>query len=500
MKTRLIFVHLERIVRTARATTQVVLGLTRRILDLPQVLKPIFFACLFAFLGALVQSTQAFSADSVGWPNLKKLNSPNYRYFVGHSGLNKTEKKAFLEAIFNATEVAKVQVFQIEEELPLLGLNPELHGFEWLDAQKRVLRSGEVLVDLLFRYPLKQIAQEKKRLRVLKSSTPLRDNNQQLHDQQIQIRSVPEGAAAFLNGHFVGLTPLENLSVPSHTPLLVELSHPNLVSISKTVYADENGKKDAGEFHMNLKKAAVLVTTIPEGARVMVDGKAFGETPTVFIPLEPVGHRLSIMKAGYETEILNIDLQPEDRTEIGPITLISGQERNEYLLASKRLLILSMLGSRRAKVRGDQIYLNSQGLSFEYRYKEQVAFRLGGFFEFGGSEVSGRQIKVYSEALRFGVPYFPFDFRQKFLKQIYLEPEVLASSSQFSINSSSDSNIRFGIGFSLGYRFFIHSDREKGLIWGVGSKLGLQQYYESIGSSPDSLTFAISLADVFVSF
>ena len=561
----------------------------------------------------LVSATSsAKSSELLGWHDSTKIQNVNYRYFIGRSGLQWSEELARDVATRSAILSANRQVFQSGGGTLFKGFEPELHGFECIDSQLLPSSNGEdgpLQVDLLFRYSIKQIELEKRRLALLAesedleqlneatlpNSNPTQGANQKfgaallftepsgasiilegkllglsplkvhglnpsadiklalrapkpskaskplkkptylektiwikhpvpgepLHFHEklaagldtIRIHSHPDGAIAFINGHFAGVTPMDSVEVPIQEPLLVELSHPNAVPIVKTVYATPNGKKDAGDFKMTLKPASLSVTTKPDEASIIVDGESFGSsglTPTGMIQLEPRIHRIRILKKGFEPQDFQLEIRGGEKKELGPIVLVSEKEKLNRLLDVKRVVNISLLGGRRVNIGDSSIGTVTVGGGFEYRMARILGVRLETFFGYGSGEAAGKLLKsdiltqydVNSEYVHLGFPIYPFDLHFKLLEKFYIEPEILGVWNQF-LNQTTQTVLyssQMGLAAHIGYRVFVKPSRETSAIWGIGIKLGWHDYFLSSGVSPAGSTFAFTLLEFLLSF
>ena len=159
-----------------------------------------------------------------------------------------------------------------------------LDGFERVDTYSNDSSSG-TSVCVWFRYPVKAIEKEVKRLASLKvQGTPARAEmviQGSIEDKKrgvVIINSTPPGAKVTIDAQVWGETPLEirgKLKQGSHHLLL---DHPDYERVTKTFETFEGETNRISEI---LKRAVAHVTirTEPEGAMVMIDGRYVGASP-----------------------------------------------------------------------------------------------------------------------------------------------------------------------------------------------------------------------------
>lgn len=173
--------------------------------------------------------------------------------------------------------------------------------------------------------------------------------------RRVRVDSVPSGARVTLDGRLLaGRTPLElpplrrtqgatlSVEADAHLPLRVEIPT-GTVSLVRVVLERARG---------------LVVTSVPEAAQVMVDGRELGRTPTPELPV-PADRPfvLRVSRAGYRASQRTIDPLRlrgpllEVRLEELPILALplapSDRARARELLAERRRLTIELLATRR---------------------------------------------------------------------------------------------------------------------------------------------------------
>lgn len=122
----------------------------------------------------------------------------------------------------------------------------------------------------------------------------------------IEVDSNPSGATIYLDGRAQGKTPgkLDGLLVGIHR-LRFEME--GFQPLETTVTIDEN-QSQKRIFQLNRKGVMVLVTSQPEGAQVLVDGRPVGSSLYVG-PLEPGKHTLVVQLGGYGRQTKEIEIE-----------------------------------------------------------------------------------------------------------------------------------------------------------------------------------------------
>ncbi len=124
----------------------------------------------------------------------------------------------------------------------------------------------------------------------------------------IYVDSQPRGALILVDGASTGSkTPslLESQSVGRHKIALRLPDHQS----SETQIEVGLGRTDTVRLSLVLSPARLQLTSVPPGAKILIDGNAHGRTPQA-IELEPGEHRIWVVKEGYELYELEQDFQP----------------------------------------------------------------------------------------------------------------------------------------------------------------------------------------------
>ena len=124
----------------------------------------------------------------------------------------------------------------------------------------------------------------------------------------IYVDSQPRGALILVDGASTGSkTPslLESQSVGRHKIALRLPDHQS----SETQIEVGLGRTDTVRLNLVLSPARLQLTSVPPGAKILIDGSAHGQTPKA-IELTPGQHRIQLIKEGYESHESEQDYQP----------------------------------------------------------------------------------------------------------------------------------------------------------------------------------------------
>lgn len=117
---------------------------------------------------------------------------------------------------------------------------------------------------------------------------------------KIIIDSYPPNSEVYLNGEYIGITPLEK-SVDQGTYLL-EVKKIGYKDYKKEIKVVK-GKELTVIANLEINTGTLIVRTDPEGANVYIDGKNYGLTPIEIGDLEIGEHEIIISKEGYASII-----------------------------------------------------------------------------------------------------------------------------------------------------------------------------------------------------
>lgn len=166
----------------------------------------------------------------------------------------------------------------------------------------------------------------------------------------LKVASIPDGAAATLDGKEVGRTPLvlEGVAAGDHQLQLT------LEGYRPLEHALNIGRERTTELNLALQRDVkrVRITTIPDGARVWLDDEAVGATPLQLAEVPSGTHSVRLVLGGYAVETQQIRVKPDlaeqafafrlrplagnlriETTPPGATVKVDGQERGKTPLA-----------------------------------------------------------------------------------------------------------------------------------------------------------------------
>jgi formylglycine-generating enzyme required for sulfatase activity len=122
-------------------------------------------------------------------------------------------------------------------------------------------------------------------------------------DGRLALHSTPSGASVTIDGRYRGRTPLELALVPDVAHALV-LTKAGYAPLSRDVTLVPAGEQ-ALKLSLPPRLGEVRIVSRPDGARVLVDGKARGHTPLA-LKLITVPHRIEIRKSGHAPHLATL--------------------------------------------------------------------------------------------------------------------------------------------------------------------------------------------------
>ena len=139
----------------------------------------------------------------------------------------------------------------------------------------------------------------------------------------LDITSSSEGARAYVDGRFVGYTPVRYGTTSGEHEVRVEVDGYDDYVTTVNLQGGETREVDAG-LSQRRRTGSVTFTSQPEGADVYVDGQFVGTTPTGSVTLNAGEYRASFRYSGFETRTVVFSVGRGDSqqvsAELGPST------------------------------------------------------------------------------------------------------------------------------------------------------------------------------------
>ena len=139
----------------------------------------------------------------------------------------------------------------------------------------------------------------------------------------LDITSSPEGARAFVDGRFVGYTPVRYGTTSGEHEVRVEVGNNNDYVTTVNLRGGETRQVNASGSRVR-STATVSFASQPEGADVYVDGQFVGTTPTGSVTLNAGSYQASFRYSDFETQTVDFSVgRGESRqvsAELGPST------------------------------------------------------------------------------------------------------------------------------------------------------------------------------------
>lgn len=138
---------------------------------------------------------------------------------------------------------------------------------------------------------------------------------------RVTFASDPPGATVRLGDETVGITPTGPLPVPAG-PVTVSYSHPRYQPL--LVSDDVEGMERAQTIHGVLVPnwADVTVTSVPEGAEIIVDGESTGQTTPAVVEILAGEHEVRLKAPGHRSHRQRILVAAQEQRELEAVELI----------------------------------------------------------------------------------------------------------------------------------------------------------------------------------
>ncbi len=128
---------------------------------------------------------------------------------------------------------------------------------------------------------------------------------------KLSVESYPNNCEVYLNGEYIGNTPLEkNINVGNYN---LEVKHTGYKIYEREIKI-LRGKETTIIANLEKMKGTLSIKTEPDGATVYIDGKNYGLTPIEITDLEIGEHEIVISKDGYAQIIKKIEIKEEPIT------------------------------------------------------------------------------------------------------------------------------------------------------------------------------------------
>ena len=331
-----------------------------------------------------------------------------FKFYLGRSGSEKSERDALREAMNDATEQATRENFgfytQVQSESTET-LKETRYSKRTSEESERVrfveFEQINLLITndrdrsvayVLYRYPVRQIDAEKARLkRLLKS----REKPEEVHEigegknrhlGSVEVFSKPSGAEVRIDHRSWGKTPVRIRGALEPGEHLVDLLHPDYEPEINGTFIAVPGQMVTFQKILQRKEVVLKIRTEPEGAIVSVDGKIVdGVTPNE-------------VKA-YLGDTLNLSLShPEVNPETTQVKVSEELELPVFNLIYKpaRMLLDSLPSGAEVRLDGKRVGRTGEDAGFGVsRGKHEVKLAKTGYedeqFEV---EVKGGETKV----------------------------------------------------------------------------------------------------------
>ena len=120
------------------------------------------------------------------------------------------------------------------------------------------------------------------------------------------ISSVPSNAEVVMDGRSIGRTPFrDQVEEGKHE---IELRRNGYVSLKKSVQVRSKGITKLEEQVLEVKSGSIQIKSAPSGAKILINGKNYGDTPFNISNLKPGTYSVRLEKAGYDPAVRKVNL------------------------------------------------------------------------------------------------------------------------------------------------------------------------------------------------
>jgi hypothetical protein len=351
----------------------------------------------------------------------------------------------------------------------------------------------------------------------------------------LRVITSPPNASVFLDGKPMGGSPTEAVPVEAGKKMRLVISHADAEKMSQEV---EVGKGEVRELNLSLplKPAYLSIVTVPSGAEVHVNGKAFGKdgrSPSSMTRIDPGRHTLQISKDGYRTQTLDVELHGGQRRTLSSIQLVSlsdverqEQENQMQMTASRERKYLSPwqvgvgAGVSTSSLSGKKSYFYQVEVVFQKWFQRRLGLRVSGAYTFGGSSGKSETVLVNGSVTNVGNftsdSTFPYhiggwiadsalllnllpenepsllyvSLDGGYLSQKYKGLSTFDATTGLTQHQGFDVNqVRFG--GSVGYEFLPRDQS-----WAVDARVGVKKHSDA-GNEKGAVIFFVGLGTLF---
>ena len=137
---------------------------------------------------------------------------------------------------------------------------------------------------------------------------------------RIKIVTTPSNANVLLNGKPMGTTPTEEITVPAHELIKIEISHAEAEKVSQEIEVEKDDSRIV-DLILILKPALLSVTSNPMGAEVLIGEHVVGKTPLKDLRLRSGEYEVQVVLKGHEEFSKRVTLHGGEKLLLSGISL-----------------------------------------------------------------------------------------------------------------------------------------------------------------------------------
>lgn len=130
----------------------------------------------------------------------------------------------------------------------------------------------------------------------------------------LQVTSRPSNAEVLLNGKVVGRTPFKDqLQEGEH---ILQLRRSGYVEAKKNIRIASGKTTSVPVIVLEIKSGSIQISSKPSGAKIMINGKHYGDTPFKLSDLKPGPYSIQLEKEGFDPAVRTVNLPPGENLDL----------------------------------------------------------------------------------------------------------------------------------------------------------------------------------------
>ena len=319
----------------------------------------------------------------------------------------------------------------------------------------------------------------------------------------IQIATEPSGAMVFVQGRYVGASPVGSIDVHAGEVVTVAIEHPEAKRYERRIQLERNEVWDQ-TIQLDLKKAHLSFMTDPKDADIQVDQHAVDTSGKGYdLELSAGGHSIRIERSGFEALDRSVDLRGGQVSDLGLIKMkkaipvqipiatpsphlesesyrVPASSQEESLSPPKWIFSLTPVDVTSSPVKSPNLPVYRLGVGVEFYPEWLIGFRVSDFVGAGSQKFNNGEIDYSANTIEVGLPIHFLWFHLFGNDSLFIEPEASTTTFQYKItnpnstqNTSVPSATIRSTGGDVGYRVLSVPKGDGHSVWGATIRFGM---------------------------